>query len=34
MTVPQASQWLEEKMIAFYPLGDFKVTQAVSEIRI
>ncbi len=34
MTVPQATQWLEEKMIAFYPLGDFKVTQAVSEIRI
>ena len=34
MTVPQATQWLEEKMIAYYPLGDFKVTQAVSEIRI
>jgi len=34
MTVPQATQWLEDKMIAFYPLGDFKVTQAVSEIRI
>ena len=34
MTVPQATQWLEEKMMAFYPIGDFKVTQAVSEIRI
>ncbi len=34
MNVPQATQWLEEKMIAFYPLGDYKVSQAVAEIRI
>ena len=34
MTVPQATQWPVDKMIAFYPLGDFKVTQAVSGIRI
>src|SRR5512133_3545035 len=34
MTPAQSLQWLEEKMLAFYPVGDFKVTQAVSEIRV
>jgi 2-oxoglutarate/2-oxoacid ferredoxin oxidoreductase subunit beta len=34
MTPAQSLQWLEEKMVAFYPIGDYKVTQAVSEIRI
>ncbi|HEX2981245.1 MAG TPA: thiamine pyrophosphate-dependent enzyme [Anaerolineaceae bacterium] len=34
MTPDKALTWLEEKMVPFYPLGDYKVNQAVSEIRI
>jgi hypothetical protein len=33
MTPLQSLQWLEEKMIPFYPLGDFKVSPAVAEIQ-
>lgn len=32
---PEASlKWLEEKMIPYYPLGDYKVHPAVAEIKI
>ncbi len=34
MTTQQSLQFLEEKMLAFYQVGDYKVTQAVSEIRV
>ena len=25
MTAPQANEWMEQNMFAFYPLGDIKV---------
>jgi 2-oxoglutarate/2-oxoacid ferredoxin oxidoreductase subunit beta len=34
MTPRQSFQWLEEKMIPYYPLGDYKVNPAVAEIKI
>ncbi len=33
MTPVQATNWLEEKMIPFYPLGDYKINPAVAEIK-
>ncbi len=29
-----ANKWLEEKMLPYYPLGDYKVNSVVAEIRI
>ena len=34
MTPVSALKWLEEKMITYYPLGDYKVHPAVAEIKI
>jgi 2-oxoglutarate/2-oxoacid ferredoxin oxidoreductase subunit beta len=34
LTPIQANKWLEEKMLPYYPLGDYKVHPALSEIRI
>jgi 2-oxoglutarate ferredoxin oxidoreductase subunit beta len=34
MTPGKALTWLEERMIPFYPIGDFKVSPAVHEIKI
>ncbi len=34
MTPLQSLQWLEEKMVPYYALNDFKVNPAVAEIRI
>jgi Pyruvate:ferredoxin oxidoreductase and related 2-oxoacid:ferredoxin oxidoreductases, beta subunit len=34
MTPVSALQWLEEKMITYYPLGDYKVHPAIAEIKI
>ncbi len=34
LTPQEASQWLEEKMIAFFPLDDFKVHPAIAQFRI
>jgi len=34
MTPRQSLTWLEERMLPFYPLGDFKVSPAVAEIKI
>jgi 2-oxoglutarate ferredoxin oxidoreductase subunit beta len=34
MTPVAALQWLEEKMITYYPLGDYKVNSAVAEIKL
>jgi 2-oxoglutarate ferredoxin oxidoreductase subunit beta len=34
MTPVAALQWLEEKMITYYPLGDYKVNPAVAEIKL
>src|SRR5574338_255865 len=34
MTPGKALSWLEERMIPFYPIGDYKVSPAVHEIKI
>lgn len=34
MTPEASMKWLEEKMIPYYPLGDYKVHPAVAEIKI
>jgi 2-oxoglutarate ferredoxin oxidoreductase subunit beta len=34
MNPKQSIQWLEEKMIPYYELGDYKVNPAVAEIKI
>ncbi len=34
MTPLQSMQWLEEKMIPYYPLGDYKVNPAVAQLKI
>jgi 2-oxoglutarate ferredoxin oxidoreductase subunit beta len=34
LTPPEASKWLEEKMIPYYPIGDYKVHSALSEIKV
>lgn len=34
MSPTQAQDWLEEKMIPFYQIGDFKVNESLSQIRI
>jgi 2-oxoglutarate ferredoxin oxidoreductase subunit beta len=30
----QSVNWLQEKMVPYYPLGDYKINPAVAEIRI
>lgn len=34
LTPAQSLEWLEEKMIPFYPLEDFKVNPALAQVRI
>ena len=34
MTPGGAMQWLEEKMVPYYPIGDYKVHPAVAEIKL
>ena len=34
MTPANASQWLEEKMIPYFPLGDYKVHPALNDLKI
>jgi 2-oxoglutarate ferredoxin oxidoreductase subunit beta len=34
MTPVKATQWLEEKMIPYYPLGDLKVHPVISELKV
>jgi 2-oxoglutarate ferredoxin oxidoreductase subunit beta len=34
MTPVAATQWLEEKMIPYYPLGDLKVHPVISELKV
>jgi 2-oxoglutarate ferredoxin oxidoreductase subunit beta len=33
MTPVSSIQWLQEKMIPYYPLGDYKVHPAIAEIK-
>jgi 2-oxoglutarate ferredoxin oxidoreductase subunit beta len=30
----QATKWLEEKMLPYYPIGDFKVNPILAEMNI
>lgn len=34
MTPAGAAEWLEEKMIPYYPLGDYKVHPVISELKV
>ncbi|MDP2965492.1 MAG: thiamine pyrophosphate-dependent enzyme, partial [Pelolinea sp.] len=34
MAPAKATQWLEEKMIPYYPLGDLKVHPVISELKV
>ena len=34
MTANQALQWVEEKMVPYYPIGDFKVNPELKGVRI
>ena len=34
LTPSNAAKWLEENMIPYYPIGDFKVHSAISELNI
>ncbi|MRR30966.1 2-oxoglutarate oxidoreductase, partial [bacterium] len=34
MTPKAAIQWLDEKMIPYYPLGDYKIHPALAEIKL
>lgn len=34
MTPEKSMQWLEERMLPYFPLGDFKVSPAVAEIKV
>ncbi len=34
MTPLEATHWLEEKMIPYYPLNDFKIHPALAELKI
>jgi len=34
MTPVNATKWLEEKMIPYYPLGDYKVHPTISELKV
>jgi len=33
LTPPEALHYVEEKMVPYYPLGDYKVSDAVLEMR-
>ena len=34
MTPTSAAQWLEEKMIPYFPLGDYKVHPTIGELKV
>jgi len=34
LTPDESRDWIEERMLAFYPLGDYKVSSAVAELKI
>ncbi|KUK45824.1 MAG: Putative 2-oxoglutarate ferredoxin oxidoreductase beta subunit [Anaerolinea thermophila] len=34
LTAAGARDWIEERMLPFYPLGDYKVSSAVAELKI
>jgi 2-oxoglutarate ferredoxin oxidoreductase subunit beta len=34
LTPEQSLQWLEEKMVPYYPIGDYKVSSSVASIKV
>jgi len=34
MTPVQSLKWLEERMIPYYPLGDYKISPALAEVKV
>ena len=34
MTPTNATKWLEEKMLPYYPIGDYKVHPELSELKV
>ena len=34
MTPVQALKWVEDSMIPYYPIGDYKVNPALKELKI
>jgi 2-oxoglutarate/2-oxoacid ferredoxin oxidoreductase subunit beta len=34
MSAIEAREWIEERMLPFYPLGDYKVSPAVAELKV
>lgn len=34
MTPNESRDWIEERMLSFYPLGDYKISSAVAELKI
>ena len=34
MTPEDSLQWIEDRMIPYYPLGDFKVSQTITDAKI
>ncbi len=34
MTAVESRDWIEERMLTYYPLGDYKVSPAVAEIKV
>lgn len=34
MTPLQSLKWLEDKMLPYYPVGDYKVSSAIAEVKI
>jgi len=34
MSPVEAAQWVEEKMIPYYPFGDYKVHPLISELKV
>jgi 2-oxoglutarate ferredoxin oxidoreductase subunit beta len=34
MTPVESLHWLEEKMVPYYPIGDYKVHPAIAEIKL
>ena len=34
MTPDESRDWIEERMLSFYPLGDYKVSSAVADLKI
>jgi 2-oxoglutarate ferredoxin oxidoreductase subunit beta len=34
MTVPESLTWLEEHMLPYYPIGDYKISSGLDGLKI